>query len=87
MVSASAQSSVVERLFDPVGQDLPRDVARFFLGVNFTDSDLRRIAELSQKANEGGLNSQERQELSEYVLLNDFLVIMHSRAKRSLKQS
>ena len=87
MVSASAQSSVVERLFDPVGRDLPRDVARYFLGVNFTETDLRRIAELSQKANEGDLSPQERQELSEYVLLNDFLVIMHSRARRSLGES
>ena len=84
MVSAAAQHGVVERVFGTMGEELPKDVANYFLSVRLTDADHQRIAELSEKANEGDLSSEERAELRAYVLLNDFLTIMQSRAKRTL---
>lgn len=69
MVSAPAQHAILERLLEPRDEALSREVARFFLAVNFTETELRRIAELSDNANEGELSTEERDELSTYVLL------------------
>jgi len=84
MVGAAPQLGILERLLGPQSEPLSRDVARFFLGVTFTDVELRRIAELSEKANEGELSAEERDELLSYVLLKDFLTILHSHAREAL---
>ena len=65
---------------------MPPEVARYFLDISLTPFDLDRIAVLSEKANEGELNSQEDEELHLYVLLLDFLTIVHSRARVSLRE-
>ena len=64
---------------------LSAEVARFFLDLSFPEPDRKRMAALSEKANEGELSPDEHDELSMYVLLNDFLAILQSRARMSLK--
>ena len=65
---------------------LPPEVARFFLELSFSEPDRKRMAMLSEKANEGELSPDEHDDLSMYVVLNDFLTIMQSRARMSLKK-
>jgi hypothetical protein len=72
-------------MLGPDGRNLQPEVAGFFLGLSLTEADNDRIAELSEKANEGTLNSEEREELGLYVLLTDFIAIMQSKARVSLK--
>jgi hypothetical protein len=84
MVSAPPIQTILQRIIDPQGRSLPAEVAQFFLGLSFTEADEARIAELSEKANEGDLSAAEHEELGTYVLLGDFLTIMHSTAKRSM---
>jgi len=60
-------------------------VAGFFLDLSLTEADNERIAELSEKANEGELTPDERDQLGLYVLLADFIAIMQSKARASLK--
>jgi hypothetical protein len=85
MGAATSEESVLKRLFGPPNADLPLEVARYFAGLSFTDYDRQRMCLLSEKANEGDLMPDERDELATYVLLNDFLAIVQSRALRTLK--
>jgi hypothetical protein len=81
-----SDQSIMQRLFGSGNARLPREVAQFFLNVSVSEDDLARIEALSAKANEGELTAEERDELSTYVLLNDFLAIMQSRARLSMKE-
>lgn len=85
MVAPGTVSDILQRIAGPPGKPLPPEVARFFLDITFTDAEQQRIAELSEKANEGELSPEERDELDTFLLLNDFLIIMQSKAKASVK--
>jgi hypothetical protein len=78
-------SSVIKRMLGPGESPLPTEVAQYFLGLRLSEWDHDRIAELSEKANEGRLSPPEHDELATYVLMNDFLTIMQSRARVSVK--
>ena len=82
MNGATVDVGILQRM---IGDDreLPPEVARFFLDLAFSPIDHSRMAVLSEKANEGELSPDERDELGMYVVLNDFLAIMHSRARNS----
>jgi hypothetical protein len=84
MMGSAVSTNILERILSS-NEDLSSEVARFFLGMSLTQPDLDRIAVLSEKANEGELNSEENDELRLYVLLADFLTIMHSRAEDALR--
>lgn len=77
-------AAILTRIIGPRDRDLSPEVARFFLGLSFTDEDQQRIADLSEKANEGELSAAEHEELNTYVILGDFLTIVQSRARQSL---
>jgi hypothetical protein len=78
--------SILHRMLGMDQRDLSPEVARYFLDLSLTDFDQKRVAALSDKANEGELTPAERDELSMYVVLGDFLAIMQSRARLSLKK-
>jgi hypothetical protein len=86
MVAALSNSGILQRTLASAGEELSPEVARFFLGLSIADPDMKRIEELSEKANEGELSPAERDDLASYIFLNDFLAIMHSRARLALRQ-
>jgi hypothetical protein len=86
MVAALSNAGILQRMLTSVGDELSPDVARFFLGLSIAEPDIQRIEALSEKANEGELSASERDELSTYVFLNDFLGIMQSRARLAIKK-
>jgi hypothetical protein len=85
MTSTALDNGILRRMLGPVGRDLQPDVAGFFLSLSLTEADNQRIASLSERANEGTLTCDERDELGLYVLLSDFLAIMQSKARASMK--
>jgi len=76
--------SILERLLKSRDELVP-EVAQYFLDLSFSQTDLDRMAILSEKANEGELSRAETEELQLYVLLSDLLTIMQSRARASLR--
>ncbi len=84
MPGTSISMSILERLLKS-REDLSPEVARYFLDLSFSQADLDRMTVLSEKANEGELSRAETEELQLYVLLSDFLTIMQSRARVSLR--
>lgn len=66
--------------------DIPAEAARFFLALDFSDADQARIAELSAQARGGTLTVEGRMELDNYIRLSDFLALIESKSRRSLRQ-
>lgn len=62
------------------------DLAEHVLKLGFADADQARYKELSAKAREGTLSQTERTELEEYLDAIDFLAILKSKARVSLRQ-
>ena len=75
----------MRRLIGGEVSECSADVARFFLDLSFTAEDRQRMAVLSERANDGDLSSDEREELSVYVLLADLLSLLKAEARASLK--
>ena len=86
MIGSASADSILQRMIGGRSAHLTPEVARFFLELSFPEPDRKRMAILSEKANEGELSPDEHDELSMYVVLNDFLAIMQSRARMSLKK-
>jgi hypothetical protein len=83
----SIESSILKRVIQPENGDLSPELARYVLTLDFPEADHRRIAELSEKAQHGTLSAQEEAELEGYLSVNDFLMIVHSKARQSLGNS
>ncbi len=85
IMSVSGMSATILKKLLSSEEELPVEAARYFLKLSLSQADLDRISVLSEKANEGELDSEEKDELHLYVLLADFLTIMHLRAEDSLR--
>ena len=83
-MSAGTESAILTRVIDPENGNMPPEVARFFLRLDFSPSDHQRMAELSSKAQDATLTSDEEAELDGLLNVNDFLAIVQSKARRSL---
>ena len=84
MVADGSFAEVWERTIRPGEADLTRDVAEYFLKLQFTDADKARMNELAAKAREGSLTEREETELGNYMQLGWFLDLMKSKARLSL---
>jgi hypothetical protein len=81
------EASLLGRLFERSGPRLSLETANYFLGLRFTDEESARMNELSHKAQSGTLTPPESAELDAFIHVADFLALMQSRARRSLKAS
>jgi len=59
--------------------------ARALLKVRFSQGDVDRMNELSQKARAGTLSAEEQAELDNYERLGCLLGVLHSQARSRLK--
>lgn len=82
---ASTDTEILRRVIEPDQSGLPVEAAQFVLGLDFPESDHQRIAELSARANAGSLTPEEREELAGYVRVSDFLSLIQSKARLSLR--
>jgi hypothetical protein len=80
-----AHPAILERVIEPQEGDLPLDLARYFLKLDFPPADHVRYAELSARAQQGVLSPEEATELDDYLNINAFLMIAQSKARWSLR--
>ena len=76
---------VIERLLKPQDGGFSEELARFVLSVHFTDVQRQRYAELAEKVDRGGMNIDEQRELESYACANELLMMLHSKARISLR--
>jgi len=86
MIVVTSRMQILEQLMQPEQGDLPTDVARFVLKLNFPISVQERYESLSAKAQDGTLSADERAELEEYLAADALLTAIQSKARISLKQ-
>lgn len=77
---------LLDRVFRPSAGTFPEELARHILDIKFPADDHDRYEMLSSKAQEGTLSSDEQAELDDYLNLNDFLIILKTKAEASLQK-
>ena len=85
-MATSNGSSILARIIRPAQGDLTPETARSILDWDFPKKDQARIAALSEKANDGKLTPEEVPELEEYILVAEFLALIQSKARISLRK-
>jgi hypothetical protein len=83
----SAGVAVLEQLAGLDPRRMSGDTARTILKIEFDESRKQRVTALSQKAQEGTLQTDERAELDEYIRVADLLAVLQSRARQALKRN
>ena len=83
----TVETSVLDRLVDPLGQILTPEVARKLVHLHFDAKAQARIDKLARKCNQGELSANERREYETYVLIIDFVALLQAKARALLKRS
>jgi hypothetical protein len=65
--------------------DFDADAARAVLRLGFSDEHKQRMLSLADKGNRGTLSQAEQLELDRFRRVGNFLALMHSKARLSLK--
>jgi len=78
--------AILERVINRDLADFSPELARHILSLDFPPADHARYADLSAKAREGALTDEERSELEDYLNVNDFLMIIKTKAEMSLRR-
>jgi hypothetical protein len=82
----TSRATILEHLIDPERADLTQELAHYLLGLQITPADQAKYDELAEKCAEGALTSEEQWELDQFLLVNDFLAILKSKARTSLEK-
>ena len=80
---ANTQLDILGRILS----DMPIAVARHFLAATLLPSEHARMDELSAKARDGTLSTEEANELDEYLRAADLLAQLHSKARLALQRA
>lgn len=83
----ATEVAIWDRLLDDSAQELTPDAARYFLRLDFRESDHARMEELAKSAQEGSLSGEERSEYEEYLRAGHLLALMQSRARMALRST
>jgi hypothetical protein len=79
-----AKPDIFGSIIAPERGNLSAEHARYVLSLKFTEAEQKRCHKLSYKAQEGKLTSKELRELDRLLMANSFLVVLKSKARRSL---
>lgn len=79
-------TSLLDRFLDPVVEFLPADTARKIIDLGIDPELQTRLDELADKANDGTLSAEERQEYEGYIEELDIIAIFKLKAKAALRR-
>ncbi len=82
-----AHPELLDRVFRLSTGSFSAELACEILKLEFPPADQARYEELSEKAQAGTLTPAEQEDLDDYLNLNDFLIILKTKASESLKQT
>lgn len=74
----------LHRYLEPVALALTPQSARAILAIKPTEADVQRIEALGQKASDGSLSEDERDEYRTYVDAGDLISILKAKARLTL---
>lgn len=79
--------SLLEQIIEPQVGSFSSEHAQYILSLGFTAAQKDRCDELSYKAQSNALTPEERAELEEFLTTNSILMLLQSKARKSLKRS
>jgi hypothetical protein len=77
----SSVSNYLERYFEPVTSVFTPELAEKIVNLQPDQEVSARILELGEKANEGTLTAEERDEYQDYVDAGDFISLLKAKAR------
>jgi hypothetical protein len=86
LIGCIARTALLEHVIEPKRGSLPPELARHILTWDFPREDHARYEQLSEKAQEWTLSEDERMELDDFLNVSDFLAIIQTKARTSLKR-
>ena len=81
------EPAIWARLIQAPKVPIAPEAARYFLSIDFSETDHTRMRDLMDKSNEGALMPDEKAELDGYVNIANVLSVMHSQARAALRKS
>jgi hypothetical protein len=82
-----SDAAIWERLIQSREGNLPPEVARFFLSLEFSERDLNQMHALATKNQEGSLSDEERAQLRAYRRVGLQLDLFQAKARLTLRNS
>jgi hypothetical protein len=82
--AAPSEIAILARVLGNGRDRLPAEVARYLLGVHFSDADKARMHDLAVRNQADALSPEEKDELLAFGKAGTLLSILKSRARRSL---
>ena len=79
--------SKLERVISPQSGGFSAEHARYVLSLGFSDEEQCRFEVLSRRVQDGVLTEDDKAELDEFIAVNTLLMVLHSKARTSLKNS
>ena len=85
-MAAPSLTEILHRVIGADGDEFDPQAARAFLRLKFGQSDMTRMEELGELAQEGRLTPEERAEYEGYLHVGHLLALLHAKARRSLQR-
>ena len=82
---AATPTELFNSMLVPERGELSPEHARYVLTLGFTEAEKDRCEVLSYKVQEGTLSPDERLELERFLIMDSFLTVLKSKARRSLE--
>ena len=76
----------LEHLLDRMSSLLTAEMARELVDFRYDAETQAKIAELADKANQGSLTAQEREQYAQYIEVGDLIGILIARARKLLRE-
>lgn len=83
---AMNDAAILRRIVEPQKPTFSVAASRAILALDFSADDKDRMLELSSKARQGSLSTEEKKATDSYERVGHLLNILQSKARRSLKQ-
>lgn len=80
-------SRIMAEVVEAQEGDFELDVARAIVRLHFSDAQNEQMRELADKNNRGELTEEERDKLESYRRVGNFLALLQSKARLSLKHA
>jgi hypothetical protein len=82
--TGESEVTILARVFENERGELPRELARSIMDVDFSDRDKARMHDLAVRNQDDALTPVEREELFAFAKAGTLLSILHSKARRTL---
>ena len=85
--AANNEAEILSRIIAPGKPGIPVHTAEMILALDFPREDRERMNQLAEKAREGVLTAEEQLEIDAYERVGNFLSLLQSKARISLKKA